>query len=90
MARHAESFDCKTCTHRHCDDSNPAGYPKWEIKGVLISRTCLLPMVTDYSRKLLSMHNHYDKGNLFTAGGIYDQPNSYLEAMAIITRVINS
>lgn len=54
------------------------------IPGVIESRTCLKPMVTDTSAELLRLHQHYRAGHLFSAGGVGDQPAYYLEAMAAI------
>lgn len=50
----------------------------------LESRTCLLPMVEDGSRQLLSLFQHYKNGLLPFAGGILDQPAAFGEAMNLI------
>lgn len=52
------------------------------IPGVIESDTCLKPMVTERAAQLLRLHSHYKAGHLLVAGGVYDQPNYYLEAMA--------
>lgn len=54
------------------------------IPGVLESRTCLKPMVTEEAAALLRLHRHYRAGHLWQAGGIGDQPHYYNEAMAAI------
>lgn len=54
------------------------------IEGVIESDICLKPMVTERSANLLRLHGHYKAGHLFQSGGISDQPNLYLEAMAEI------
>ncbi|GAB2507104.1 hypothetical protein GCM10008940_06270 [Microbulbifer agarilyticus] len=54
------------------------------IPGVLESRTCFKPMVTEQSATLLRLHQHYRAGHLFSAGGVGDQPAYYLDAMATI------
>lgn len=78
-------FNCSACSWgRHCDDSNPAPYNKFVIKGFMESKTCFLPMVTDESRFLLRLYRHYKNGLLAVSGGVLDQPNYYLEAMETI------
>lgn len=44
-------------------------------------------MVTERSAELLRLHGHYRSGHLWTSGGIGDQPNYYLEAMAAIEQI---
>lgn len=80
-----------TCAHRHCDlggelpgSNGPASFPKWEIKGVISSSVCLLPMVTAFSRECLELYRHYKNGHLLHAGGLTSQPQIYLEAMGLI------
>jgi hypothetical protein len=86
VAANADSFNCERCPWgRHCDDSNPAPFAKWVIKGVIESRTCLLPMVTQQSTFLLRMHSHYRGRILPYDGGILDQPNYYIEMMEAIS-----
>lgn len=58
---------------------------KWAIKGVIESRTCLLPMITPQSQYLLRLHKHYREGLLPLSGGLLEQPNYYLEAMEILS-----
>ncbi|MFS1525316.1 hypothetical protein ACL7TT_14595 [Microbulbifer sp. 2304DJ12-6] len=47
-------------------------------------------MVTAHSARLLHLHQHYRAGHLYVAGGIADQPNVYLEAMAVIERLASA
>lgn len=61
-----------------------ASYDLHEVKGVIKSKTCLLPMVTDLSRDLLVLGRHYHSGKLAFSGGLLEQPNLYLEAMELI------
>lgn len=91
VSKHADSYDCDKCYHRYCDeagdlpDSNgPAPNDRWEIPGVIKSRTCLLPMITDESRYYLNLHVHYRNNILPFSGGILEQPNIYMKAMEII------
>ncbi|WP_444905318.1 hypothetical protein ACJJIU_22100 (plasmid) [Microbulbifer sp. CnH-101-E] len=44
-------------------------------------------MVTAHSAQLLRLHQHYRQGNLWRGGGVGDQPNYYLEAMAAIEQL---
>lgn len=86
MAHHAESFRCDTCAWgRHCDDSNPAPFAKWVIRGVIESKTCLLPMITPQTKFLLRMHDHYRGRVLPYDGGMLDQPHYYAEMMEWIS-----
>lgn len=50
----------------------------------LESRTCLLPMITEDSRALMQLFTHYKNGFMPFAGGVYDQPAVFGEAMALI------
>jgi hypothetical protein len=85
VAMNAELFRCETCTWgRHCDERNPAPFAKWVVRGVIESRTCLLPMITPASRVLLRFYGHYKQRLLPRAGGLLDQPHHYLEAMEIL------
>jgi hypothetical protein len=81
VARNPTDFDCKTCNARHCDDSNPAPFARWKIDGLIESTTCLLPMITAFSRECLRLYGHYKNGRLPYAGGLYNQPRRYLQAM---------
>jgi len=86
VAAHRDRFNCQHCGfNRHCDDSNPAPFPMFAIREIgLESRTCLLPMVTGFSRQMLRLYGHYKHHLLPYAGGLYDQPNLYIEAMDVI------
>jgi hypothetical protein len=52
---------------------------------VIESNVCLLPMITQESRFLLRLHEHYKQGHMARAGGILEQSNFYLEAMEVLT-----
>lgn len=91
VARAPRQFDCKTCAARHCDEHGelpgsigPAPMPRYEIDGVIQSNTCFLPMVSQFSRECLRLYGHYKNGLLIESGGLYDQPNVYIEAMGLI------
>lgn len=77
------AFNCETCTAQYCDDTRAAPFDRWEIPGVIKSRTCLKPMVTDEAIRMIKLYNHYKRGILLTAGGLLDQPNYYLAMMEI-------
>ena len=84
-------FDCSTCQHRHCDDSNPAGFDLYQVKypgGEITTRTCLLRMITDDSRFFMKLHVHYSSGFLAYSGNLLEQPNRYLRAIEIIGATI--
>ena len=96
VARNPTGFDCGTCQHRNCDldgekpgSNGPAGFDRWEIPGVIRSDICLLPMVTGFSRECLTLHRHYKNGVLIQSGGLYDQPNAYIQAMSILDAKTN-
>lgn len=57
------------------------------MRGVIESRTCLLPMITPQSSFLLRMYRHYEKNVMPTAGGILDQANYYVDAMEHIAAI---
>lgn len=59
----------------------------FEIPGVIVSRTCLLPMITPQSRYLLRLYGHYQNRLLPYAGGLLNQPNYYIEAMEQIASI---
>lgn len=91
VSKNQKSFDCATCPARHCDHDRknpgsigPASYDMWEVKGVIRSRVCLLPLVNDFSRECLQLYRHYKNGVLIHAGGLYDQPRRYVQAMGSI------
>ena len=45
--------------------------------------------MTPDSREWLTLYAHYKAGFLAVAGGTLDQPNAFLEAMALIGNVVN-
>ena len=98
MALNPEHFDCAKCTHKHCDEAQdgtwpeskgPANFPILEIEGVGEYRTCLLPMITPWARRMLELHTDYGNRLLPWAGGTLDQPAAYLDIMRIIEGRIN-
>lgn len=86
VAAQRDQFNCQQCRYnRHCDDRNPAPFPMFVVREIgLESRTCLLPMITPLSHQLLRLYSHYKNQLLPFAGGLYDQPVAYTEAMEII------
>ena len=91
VAGNQQSFDCASCTAKHCDEAQempgsigPAAYPRYVINGVIESNTCLLPLINEFSRECLRLYRHYKNGVLLHGGGIYDQPRKYMQAMAVI------
>lgn len=54
------------------------------VRGIIESKTCLLPMVTDESRFMLRMYGHYTRNILPYEGGLLAQPNYFAEAMEIL------
>jgi len=86
VAHNAEQFRCETCSWgRHCDASRAAPFAKWVIRGVIESKTCLLPMITPASRLMLRLYMHYKARLLPHAGGLLEQPHYYIEAMEILS-----
>ena len=45
-------------------------------------------MVTTFSISMINLYPHYQNKILAFAGGIFDQPNSYIQAMAIIDQYL--
>jgi len=90
--RNAKKFNCDKCPWgRHCDESNPAPFAKWEIPEInLKSKVCLLPMVTHESQQAIDLYGFYKDRVLAVSGGVLDQPHKYLESMKTIERQINS
>jgi len=77
--------------NHHCDEDKawsgsigPASIEIHEIPGVLKSKTCLLPMVTDFSVELNQLYKHYKNQILPLSGGLFDQPKAYSQAMSIL------
>jgi hypothetical protein len=94
VAAESDRFNCAKCPWgRHCDDSNPAPFPKFVIhvagRPFLESRTCFLPMLTAQSHRLVRLHLHYRRGLLPHAGGIADQAQLYVEAMELLEQTFN-
>jgi hypothetical protein len=90
VGRNIAKFDCDKCTWgRFCSEDNPAPFAKWDIKGVIKSKVCLKPMITDRSAMFIRMYRNKDRGNPF-AGGYFEQPNLYIEAMEVIEGVISA
>lgn len=97
VARNAVQFNCNKCPrNHHCDESGewpgsrgPAGYDVCEIPGVLASRTCLLPMVTPQAIAIRHLYRHYRNHVLPFAGGLYNQPNYYMQAMTVCDQLEN-
>ena len=90
VAAYWKKFQCATCTWgRHCDESNPAPFAQWSIPGVIESRTCLLPMITDDSHRWLRLHRHYANHILPHAGGLCDQPHGYIQALEVLDQAFN-
>jgi hypothetical protein len=56
----------------------------WIVPEVIESRTCLLPMISEWSRLMVRLWGHYRQHVLPFAGGLMDQPASFMEAMEII------
>jgi hypothetical protein len=59
-------------------------YDRWELKGVLTTRTCPRRLTDAESYEWLPLFSHYRAGHLLTSGGIMDQPAAYFEAMNLI------
>ena len=47
-------------------------------------------MVTEFSRECLRLYGHYKNGVMIEAGGLYDQPRRYIEAMTVIDGYIQT
>lgn len=60
-----------------------------EIPGVITSNVCLLPMITEKTREAMRLHIHYKNNILPCAGGLYDQPAWYIEAMELLESLKN-
>ena len=45
-------------------------------------------MITRRTSRLLELHAAWKDGHLLAPGGVWDQPNAYLEAMRLIDRII--
>lgn len=90
MIQNKDKFDCNNCPwNRHCDDSNPSRFPQWVIPDVIESNICLLPMMSDWHVSMWRLYSHYKNQLLPKTGGLFDQPNLYLEAMEVIDNRVN-
>lgn len=76
---------------KHCDKDGEiegsigeSSFHFREIEGVIKSKVCLKPLVTNWSRSMISLFHHYQSGHLANDGGILNQPHAYLHAMEII------
>jgi hypothetical protein len=45
-------------------------------------------MVTDFSRTMLNLYSHYEKGVLPFTGGLLNQPHAFYESMIIINNYL--
>lgn len=86
MAANPDWADCSSCG---CVDGQ-ASVDRWEIKGVIKTRTCPRRLITDESRAWIDLFRHYRAGHLCFAGGVADQPVVYLDAMQIIEQEVSS
>lgn len=84
MRSDAKAYECSACFERYCNADRPAPYDRWRLPDGTPSRVCLLPMVTDASRELLRLADHYRAGHLPRAGGVLNQPNKFLQALELI------
>lgn len=90
-------FNCRKCRlGHHCDTDfrwpgsrGPASYPLHQIKDVIESRACLLPMVTPQSRVLLRLYGHLKNHLLPFPGAVMDQPAVVMEALEVIGTTVN-
>lgn len=88
VLRNRKDYDCAACKWgRHCDDSNPAPYRKFVLKGFMKSRTCFLPMVTPRASYLIELFQHYQSNHLFVPGGVSSQPHVYMHAMSKLSEL---
>lgn len=55
----------------------------WELNGIKYD-SCPRYLITGYSSYLLQLFAHYRRGILPFGGGLFDQPNRYVEAMYLI------
>lgn len=83
-------LDCHNCPEpmqsmRGCDEEVEAS--EFEFEGEVLKR-CPLKLVTHISKRFLRFYRFMEKGFLPNPGGILDQPNRFIEAMAIIDDAI--
>lgn len=95
MRDNQEDFNCDACNHKHCDidkkipgSNGPAGFDMWQIKSgnkiIMESNICPLPMITQRTLYMISLHKHYKNSVLPCSGGLLDQPNYYLQVMELL------
>lgn len=89
MSINAHNFNCNKCPNNYyCDDTNPAPFPKWQVKHrgitILESKTCLLPMLEGWCLEFFKLYRHYKNGIFPTNDGFLEQSNYYIEAMELI------
>lgn len=60
------------------------------IEGVIESRVCLKPMISDDSHTFIRLYSHYKNQLLPLGGGLLEQPNVFIQAMEAIESLINS
>ena len=97
VSSNSNNFDCQKCKYDHyCGDDKKsfpqsvgvAKYAVVEIKraGLVFElESCPLPMITARSRYFFQLFRDYKRGNLLKSGGVYDQPNVYMQAMRILS-----
>lgn len=98
IAHNAKEFNCQKCEIKACDEDRkiegsrgPLPYEGWTLRDpldgktvIFESRTCPLPTVPPRIWALFDLYRLYQRGILFRAGGIADQPHVYLDAMQTI------
>jgi len=92
VACNAKDYNCNTCQWgRHCDESNPHTYDAWKVtlyKEVIYEgRVCPKGTMGSFEMQMLRDHVHYKNGVLPFSGGSYEQPNVFMQTMAIIEQV---
>lgn len=72
-------------------------YEKWELPELpdeygrpFRSRRCLAQMVTPRAAEMIFLHRFWRQGVMLQAGGIYDQPHAYVEAMQILDGILGA
>ena len=83
-------LDCPNCPDklqemRGCHEEVQGS--EFEFEGEVLKR-CPLKLVTSLSRRLLRFYRFMEKGFLPNPGGILDQPNRFIEAVAVIDDTI--
>ena len=97
-------YDCARCAAKHCDTDRrlpesigPAAFDEFVIYSsvqgeppIYEANTCPLPTVGAGIWSLFRLYRLFEKGVLFTAGGVSDQPNVYLDAMDRIEQALKN